>query len=83
VSSEVPSEKPSAPAPAAPALKRCKCGHDRSHHMVSARNHYSTWGHVVLLLGVSVEPIRVSYECRQCWTVFDETTDPRVLKRQC
>lgn len=51
--------------------------------MVSPRNHYTFWRHLILMLGVSVEPIRVTFECRKCWQVFDEETDPAVMRKQC
>jgi hypothetical protein len=64
-------------------LPRCKCGHDRHHYMVSADNHYTFGRKIILALGVSVEPIKVTYTCRQCWQTFDETTDPAVMRRSC
>jgi hypothetical protein len=51
--------------------------------MVSPENHYTFWGHIILMLGVSVEPVKVTFQCRTCWTVFDSTTDPAVMRRQC
>jgi hypothetical protein len=54
---------------------RCRCGHGRGHHMVSARNHYSFRRQLVVVLGVSVEPNKVSFECRRCGEVFDQSTD--------
>jgi hypothetical protein len=64
--------------------KKCRCGHDRTHHMVSAENHYdSIWRYLVLALGVSVEPVRVTFHCRACGEVFDETRDPKVMRSSC
>lgn len=64
-------------------LRACPCGHDRRHHMVSAENHYTGWRYLVLALGVSVEPVRVTYTCRACGQLFDETRDPKVMQRAC
>ena len=51
--------------------------------MVSAESHYSLVGNAILMLGISVEPVRVTYQCRRCWTVFDETSDPRIMRGSC
>jgi hypothetical protein len=64
-------------------LPRCPCGHDRHHFMVSPENHYTLVGKVILMLGISVEPVKVTYQCRKCWKVFDETTDPKVMRGSC
>jgi len=61
-------------------LPRCECGHDRKHYMVSPENHYTFLGSLILMLGISVEPVKVTFQCRQCWKVFDETTDPKDLR---
>ncbi len=64
-------------------LPRCSCGHDRRHFMVSPENHYSFFGTLILMLGISVEPKKVTYQCRTCWKVFDETTDPKIMRGSC
>ena len=61
-------------------LPRCECGHDRKHYMVSPENHYTFLRSLILMLGISVEPVKVTFQCRQCWKVFDETTDPKDLR---
>lgn len=61
-------------------MPRCECGHDRHHYMVSAENHYTFGRSLILMLGISVEPVKVTYQCRKCWKVFDETTDPKDLR---
>jgi hypothetical protein len=48
---------------------------------VSPENHYTFAGSLILMLGISVEPVKVTYQCRKCWKVFDETTDPKDLRR--
>jgi hypothetical protein len=61
-------------------LPRCECGHDRHHYMVSAQNHHTFARALILMLGISVEPVKVTFQCRKCWKVFDETTDPKDLR---
>jgi hypothetical protein len=51
--------------------------------MVSPENHYTFTGKIILMLGISVEPVKVTYQCRKCWQVFDETTDPAVMRGSC
>ena len=75
-------ESSPAPAPASD-LPKCPCGHDRRHFMVSAENHYTFVRSMILMLGISVEPIKVTYQCRTCWKVFDQTTDPKVMRGSC
>jgi hypothetical protein len=64
-------------------LPRCPCGHDRHHFMVTAENHYTFLRSLILMLGVSVEPVKITYQCRKCWKVFDETSDPNVMRGAC
>ena len=64
-------------------LPRCPCGHDRRHYMVSPENHYTFLRSLILMLGISVEPVKVTFQCRQCWKVFDETTDPKIMRGSC
>lgn len=70
-------EQPS-PQPAK-KLRTCACGHDRKHHMVSAEPEYTIGGWLLLLIGVSVRPIKLKYRCRQCDQVFDTSTDKKAL----
>ncbi len=61
-------------------VKRCRCGHDRHHKMVSRRGEYRFGGWLFgTFMGVTMRPKRVKYWCRLCYQEFDETTDPRVL----
>lgn len=62
--------------------RKCSCGHDRHHARVKAECEYTAMGKFwVMLFGVSTEPIKVKYRCRICSEVFDETTDPAILKK--
>jgi hypothetical protein len=63
----------------APA-KRCRCGYTRGHVMVSPVGEYTFAGWAMLLVGISVTPTRIRFQCRQCRDVVEETTDPRDLK---
>ncbi len=65
------------------ALPTCRCGHDRHHHMVSAKGRYSTMGWFTLLIGVTARPRAVEYWCRRCGERFDSTADPDVLAKHC
>lgn len=58
---------------------RCKCGHDRTHYMVTPDGKYSGMGWFWVLFGVTTRPVRIEYRCRRCGEVFDETTDPQEL----
>ncbi|EYF05664.1 hypothetical protein [Chondromyces apiculatus] len=64
------------------SLPKCRCGHDRTHHLVSAEPEYTFGGYLLLLLGVTVKPIKLKYRCRQCDTIFETTTDPKLIGGQ-
>ena len=67
-----------APPPEKP-LKRCKCGHDKHHSMVSPSGEYTFLGWVAIMLGISADPIAIRYQCRRCDAIVDRTTDPAVI----
>lgn len=56
-------------------LPRCKCGHDRTHYMVSAEPQYGIWQLFVVSMGISQKPKSIEYRCRRCDQVFDRTED--------
>ena len=56
-----------------PKMPRCKCGHDRSHYMVSAEPQYGIWQLFVVSMGISQKPKAVEYRCRRCDQVFDRS----------
>lgn len=67
-------------APEAHTRPTCRCGHDRTHFMVSPLGRYSLTGWFwVTVIGVTTRPRKVRFRCRQCGEVFDESTDPAVL----
>jgi hypothetical protein len=59
----------------------CRCGHDRTHMMVSPVGRYNLVGWFwVTVMGVTTKPIRVDYKCRSCSQIFDSSTDEKDLK---
>jgi hypothetical protein len=64
-----------APKETAPALPRCKCGHDRTHYMVSAEPQYGIWQLFVVSMGISQQPRSMEYRCRRCNEVFDRSDE--------
>lgn len=66
-------------AGADPPLPRCRCGHDRRHHLVSTSFDYSFGGWCLSLIGISARPRAIRYVCRRCEQVFDKTTDPKTI----
>jgi hypothetical protein len=79
-----PAAQDAAPAAhdAAPAAhRRCRCGYERDHLMVSAELKYSFWGWFWLtLVGASANPVRAVWRCRVCGDAVGETDDPALLK---
>lgn len=63
------------------AMKKCRCGHDKSHHMVSPSGEYSFLGWVAILLGISAEPKSIKFQCRQCDTIIERSKDPAVISQ--
>lgn len=61
---------------------KCKCGYDRHHTMVSAEPHYDVRGWFWLIMGATPTPVKISFKCRRCDQVIEETTDPDELKRE-
>ncbi len=59
----------------------CRCGHTRSHLMVSPEPVYSGWKTFwVVFMGVSAVPAAVQYRCRVCQEVFDRTENLEVRR---
>ncbi len=75
-----PPKEPQANAES-PPVRRCGCGYDRHHKMVSRRGKHGFAGWLFgTFMGVSMRPRLVKYFCRMCYQEFDETTDPAVLE---
>lgn len=63
-------------------MPTCRCGHNRSHHMVSEEAEYSWFDWIlVTVIGTTCVPKKIKFQCRKCQEVFDETTDPDALRR--
>lgn len=62
-----------------PPTALCVCGYRRGHHFVSEEAEYTIMGWVLLIIGVTPQPIRVIFRCRRCDFVFGETRDRRIL----
>ena len=59
----------------------CRCGHDRAHHMVSAKPDYGFWSWLLLLSGASGTPKKLTWQCRRCGEVIATSRDPEVLRQ--
>lgn len=60
---------------------RCRCGYDRTHHLVDAKGDYTLWGWFLVGMGSSARPKRIRFLCTRCHEVFDETTNPTELRK--
>ena len=61
-------------------LNKCKCGHDRTHYLVSAKCKYTFAGWLwVTLVGVTTRPLKIDYQCRRCEQIFDTSQEPEDL----
>jgi hypothetical protein len=61
-------------------LKRCKCGHDRHHQMVTATGDYTFGGWCLVLFGISAKPRAIKFQCRRCDEVFDRASDKKTIE---
>jgi hypothetical protein len=66
---------------AGPAVRRCRCGHDKRHPLVRPEYRYSGWGTLVLGLFGSPTPERIDYVCGVCGEAVGSVTDRRSLSR--
>jgi hypothetical protein len=62
-------------------IKRCKCGHDRHHAMVTASGEYTFGGWCLVFLGISAQPRAIKYQCRRCDQMFDQATDKTTIEQ--
>jgi hypothetical protein len=56
-----------------PALKTCRDGFDKNHHMVTPQAEYSTIGWFLVTFGITTRPTKIKYTCRKCNEIFDES----------
>lgn len=63
------------------ASKTCRCGHDRTHYMVTKDFEYSKGGWLTVLFGISTAPKKLKYRCTNCKDVIEEIDDPQELKK--
>jgi hypothetical protein len=64
-----------------PAVRRCRCGHDKSHPLVRPEYHYGGWGALVLGLFGSPAPQRIDFVCTVCGEAVGAVTDRETLAR--
>lgn len=60
-------------------VPRCRCGYDRHHYMVSASPSHGVGGWLRLFVGISTRPHKITYRCRRCDDVIEESTEPEAL----
>ncbi len=75
-SRSLPSEPARVPGRERPT---CRCGHDRTHTMVSPSADYTMIGWAFILVGVSWEPTCISFVCRACDEVVERVRDPKEM----
>lgn len=59
--------------------RKCRCGHDRSHPMVSAAGEYGFWGWWLILFGISAKPRAITFTCRRCDELILRATDETTI----
>lgn len=62
-------------------LRKCKCGHTRNHHRVSAKTKYGASGWLALSLAYSAKPIEVVFQCLKCGEIIEISRDPEILEK--
>jgi hypothetical protein len=62
--------------------KKCKCGFDRNHMMVSREGKYSAldW-FFVTIVGITTKPKEIKFRCRVCEEVFDFVNTPQEIEQ--
>jgi hypothetical protein len=66
---------------ALPKGRTCRCGHDRTSHMVSPSGEYTFFGWCMILVGISADPVAIRWACRRCQEEVYRTTDKAIIKR--
>ena len=64
-----------------PSVRRCQCGHDKTHPAVRPTKRYGWWGQMALIMGFTSRPARIDWVCSTCGTALDSITDPETLER--
>lgn len=59
----------------------CACGHDKFHHMVTAKGDYTAIGWFWVMFGVSTKPRQLKFTCRTCHEVVAVTKDDTLLSQ--
>jgi len=58
----------------------CECGNKLGSPLVSPKSQYSAFGWLLVLMGISHTPTKVSFSCDDCGKVFKIITDREHLK---
>lgn len=60
--------------------KTCRCGNNRKSAWIVPKPSYSTFGWILVGIGISHPPVEVRFECDKCGEVFERIDDPKTLK---
>ena len=61
--------------------KKCECGNDKHDALIVPKPSYSFWGWILVGIGISHPPTKIRFACDRCGEVFEEITDPKILKK--
>jgi len=62
-------------------VQKCPCGYTKNHYMVTAENEYKFTDWLWVIMGITTNPKKIRFKCRQCQTVISITTNPKELKK--
>jgi hypothetical protein len=64
-------------------VRKCPCGHTRSHPEVAQDAEYTLWGWIQLsMLGITPLPDRIEFRCRRCGKSLGVSRDPSLLRKR-
>ena len=64
-------------------VRKCPCGHTRSHPEVQQEPEYTLWGWIQLsMLGITPLPDRIVFRCIRCKKSLGVSRDPALLRRR-
>ena len=64
-------------------VRKCLCGHDRSHPEIQQEPEYTLWGWIQLsMLGITPLPDRIVFRCIRCKKSLGVSRDPALLRRR-